>query len=56
MGLKAGPTPSIDAIWVRVRAHQGEAFQGFEVSEIGLSSVVFEADGQRLTRSVGASE
>lgn len=39
-----------------VELHQGEAFQGFEVSEIGLSSVVFEADGQRLTRSVGASE
>ena len=39
-----------------VEIHEGETFQGLEVSEIGLSSVVFEADGQSLTRSVGANE
>ncbi len=38
-----------------IEIHEGDTFQGLEVGEIGLSSVVFESDGQRVTRAVGAS-
>jgi len=38
-----------------IEIHEGDTFKGLEVGEIGLSRVVFESHGQRVTRAVGAS-
>ena len=37
-----------------VQLHQGESVNGLRVSEIKLSSVVFESGGQTIVRKVGA--